>query len=563
MDYKKSIAELVNIDGVSTEEIFNLIAIPQDESMGDFALPCFRFAKALRMAPAVIAQNLANDLAGRLPACFDSVTAVNGYLNFKISEQGFISDTLAGVLSKGADYGTSNKGVGKTVCIDYSSVNIAKPFHIGHLSTTAIGAALYRIYKALGYNVVGINHLGDWGTQFGKLIVAYKRWGNKDYIEKHSIRALLEIYVKFHDEAESDPTLLEEGRAWFKKIEDGDEEALSIFHWFKDITMREVQKVYERLHVKFDSYAGESFYNDKMDPVLDELKQKGLLVESDGAEVVKLDEYNMPPCLLKKADGATLYATRDIAAAFYRKNTYDFYKCLYVVAYQQNLHFKQWFKVVELMGYDWAKSLEHVAFGMVSLSDGTLSTRHGKVVFLEDVMNACVKRAKEIIEEKNPNTPDADEIAEKVGVGAVIFSAVSNGRIKDIVFSMDRVLNFDGETSPYIQYTHARCMSVLKKAGVNNSTPDFSALDKTAFSLVKLIDRFPTVVEQAGEKYEPSFIARHIIDIAEHYNKFYFDNRIISGGDGAEKARLMLTEATMAVIKAGMTLLGIDCPDKM
>ena len=428
---------------------------------------------------------------------------------------------------------------------------------------------MYRIYKKLGYNVVGINHLGDWGTQFGKLISAYKRWGTREQIEQGSIRALLDLYVKFHDEAEKDPALEEEGRYYFKKIEDGDTEALELFSWFKEVTLREVGKVYDRLGIKFDSYAGESFYNDKMDAPLRALKDKGLLVESDGAEVVQLDDYSMPPCLLRKADGATLYATRDIAAAIYRKDTYDFDKCLYVVAYQQNLHFKQFFKVIELMGHEWAKDLVHVAFGMVSLLDDdgnpvSLSTRHGRVVFLEEVLDNTVRKARSIIEQKNPDLEGKDEIAENIGVGAVIYSALYASRIKDMTFTYDRVLNFDGETGPYVQYTYARCNAVLQKAPLNDSLPDYSALTSIeADELIRLLERYPQVIKEAGDKYEPSMVTRLVTDIASQYNKFYYQERIIGGDKGAEKARLNLTKATMQVIYNAFELLGIKTVDRM
>lgn len=375
-----------------------------------------------------------------------------------------VSAAVREILEKGEDYGRSNVGAGKTVCIDYSSINIAKPFHIGHLSTTVIGSSLYKIFNFLGYRSVGINHLGDYGTQFGKLIVAYKRWGDRETVERENIREMLRLYVHFHEEAEKDPALDEEARHWFKRIEDKDPEALELFEWFKELTLKEVAKVYELLGVTFDSYAGESFYNDKMQPVLDELESKGLLTVSEGAKVVDLEAYGMPPCLLVKADGATLYATRDIAAAFYRKKTYDFDQCLYVVAYQQNLHFKQFFKVIELMGYEWAKDLKHVAFGMVSMEGGSMSTRKGKVIFLEEVLSRCIEKALAIITEKNPSLKDKESIAKDVGVGAVIFSTLSANRIKDITFSYDRVLNFEGETGPYVQYTYARCNSVMGKA---------------------------------------------------------------------------------------------------
>ncbi len=561
MNYKHEIAKLINIEGFSTEDIENLITFPKDSSMGDYALPCFKFSKVLRKAPVIIA----NELKDTIPnsELIEKVESVAGYLNFTMSKVPFIKETLEKINTEKENYGSSTLGNGKTICIDYSSINIAKPFHIGHLSTTVIGAALYRIYKFLGYNTVGINHLGDWGTQFGKLIVAYKLWGDKEKIEKNGIRALLEIYVKFHTEAEKNDSLNDEARAWFKKIEDGDQEALGLFEWFKDITLKEVSRVYKRLDIKFDSYNGESFYNDKMQPILDEIEEKGLSKKSEGATIVDLEEYGMAPCLLKKADGATLYATRDLAAAFYRKKTYDFDKCLYVVAYQQNLHFKQWFKVVELMGYPWAKDLIHVAFGMVSLEGASLSTRKGNVVFLEEVLDNAVKKAYGIICEKNANLENKEQIAEEVGVGAVVFSALSNNRIKDISFSYDKVLNFDGETAPYIQYTHARCCSVLEKGNMGSEIDYKGLANDEAFELVKLLERFPQIIEDSANKNEPSMVTRHIISIAQAYNKFYINHRIIDQPEGIKNARLLLTACTKDVIKTGLNLIGIKAPTKM
>jgi len=559
MDYKRLIGGLINIDGITGEEIESIIEVPKESGMGDYALPCFKFAKILRKSPKTIAEELLNNV--EKPDYIEKIEAVNGYLNFYLDNGYFIKKTLSRILLEGNRYGMSELGSDKTVCIDYSSINIAKPFHIGHLSTTVIGGALYRIYKALGYNVVGINHLGDWGTQFGKLIVAYRLWGDKKKIEKDGIRELLRLYVKFHDEAERDENLLEQGRLWFRKIEEGDKTAYEIFNYFKEITLKEVDRVYKKLGIIFDSYNGESFYNDKMEPVLRELEEKGLLIESDGAKVVELE--GMPPCLLVKADGATLYATRDIAAAFYRKKTYNFDKCLYVVAYQQNLHFRQWFEVVRKMGYDWADDLKHIAFGMVSLEDGTLSTRKGKVVFLEEVLEKAVIKCKKIIEDKNPDLENKEEVAEQVGIGAVVFSTLLNNRIKDIVFSYDKVLNFDGETGPYVQYTHARCCSVLEKAAMGEKI-DWKGLDNPeAAELVRYLSRYPEVVSSAAEKYEPSYITRHIVDISQLFNKFYYEHRIADEDEGIKNSRLMLTKAVKTVIKNGLDLLGIKAPEKM
>lgn len=563
MDYKSIIANLIEIEGISSAEIAALITPPKDSKMGDFCLPCFRFSKALRKSPIAIAEELAASIT--LPDCFEKAEAVAGYLNFTLDKKAYNKRIIEKAVAEGKAYGDQNVGEGKNVCIDYSSVNVAKPLHIGHLSSTAIGAALYRIYKKLGYNAIGINHLGDWGTQFGKLIVAYKLWGNDEDIEKRGVTALVEIYVRYHKEAEEKPEMDDEARAWFKKIEDFDPEATRLFNWFKEITLKEVVKIYDRLGIKFDYYTGESFYNDKMQPVLDLLEKKGLLVESNGAKVVDLSAYNMPPCLLVRSDGATLYATRDLAAAYYRKATFDFYKCLYVVAYQQNLHFKQWFKVVELAGESWAKDLVHVNFGMVSLPDGAIKTRAGNYILLEDVLNKSVEKALQIITEKSPDLENKEEVAEEVGIGAVLFSVLYNSRIKDIVFSYDRVLNFDGETGPYVQYTHARCNSVLKKASeYDGGEVDYSGIsDEESSEVVKLIASFPEAVKAAAEKYEPCFVARHLVSLAQSYNRFYLANRIANAEPKIRNARVLLTTAVKNVLESGLALLGIAAPEKM
>ena len=561
MDYKKHIAEKIQIDGVTTEEIYELIALPPNTEMGDYALPCFKFAKVLRKSPVMIAEELKTKIS--TDDIVSGVSAVNGYLNFKINKTGFVRQTLDKILAEKENFGSDTLGNGKTICIDYSSINIAKPFHIGHLSTTVLGGALYRIFNFLGYKTVGINHLGDYGTQFGKLISAYKRWGDKETVEKGGIRALNELYVRFHREVEDHPEYEDEARAYFKKIETGDSECLQLFKWFKELTLKDVEKIYEMLDIHFDSYAGESFYSDKMQPIVDELKEKGLLTESRGAQVVDLEEYGMPPCIILKSDGTSLYATRDMAAATYRKNTYDFDKCLYVVAYQQNLHFKQFFKALELMGKPWAKDLVHVAYGMVSLEEGTMSTRKGNVVFLEDVINKCNEKAYTIIDEKNPDLDNKLEVAQKVGVGAVIFGALYNNKIKDSVFSYDKVLTFDGETSVYVQYTCARANSVIQKGGVVTSY-EIPELTAEEIELVKAISVLPETVKSAAEKYEPSFIARYAVDVAQKFNKFYFDCKILSAEDEKTKNfRLALTQATKQALENAFKLLGIGIPDKM
>ncbi len=560
MDFKRYIASRIRAEGVSEDELYAMLAVPPDSSMGDFALPCFRLAKALRKAPVLIAEDLRSSYP--VDSIVSEVSAVNGYLNFKIDRAFWAKETLFRVLSERERYGSSDEGKGKTVCIDYSSVNIAKPFHIGHLSTTVLGSALYKLHKFLGYTPVGINHLGDYGTQFGKLISAYRRWGGEELLEKGGLRALNELYVRFHAEAEKDESLNDEARAYFKKIEEGDAECVALFEKFKQLTLKEVGKVYELLDVHFDSWAGESFYNDKMQPVIEELTQKGLLVESEGAKIVDLEAYGMPPCIILRSDGASLYATRDIAAAIYRKNTYDFYKCLYVVAYQQNLHFKQFFKVLELMGKPWAKDLVHVAYGMVSLEDGAMSTRKGKVVYLEDVIAKCVQKALDIITEKNPSLENKEEIAKTVGVGAVIFGALYNNKIKDITFSYDKVLNFEGETSCYVQYTCARANSVLAKGG---RAKEFTVGEvcPQEFEIVKQLAEFPSVLKDALDKYEPCFIARFAVDLAQKFNKFYFDCSILNAEGETRDFRLALCEATLITLKNALTLLGIGVPEKM
>lgn len=563
-DIRKEISEAISIEGVSAGEIRAALVVPPDRTMGDWSLPCFRYAKIFRKSPAAVAEELRAQLT-ELPEGVEEVAAVSGYLNFKLDKTAEAKRILAEIADRGAGYGGSDEGNGKTVCIDYSSINIAKPFHIGHLLTTVIGGSLCRIYRKLGYKCVGINHLGDWGTQFGKLIVAFKKWCSEEELAERGMKALTEIYVRFHEEAEKEPLLEDEARAWFKKIEDGDAEASRLFGLFKEVTLREVAKTYDRLNISFDSYNGEAFYNDKMGPVLEELEEKGLLEVSEGAKVVDLSRFDMPPCLIVKADGATLYATRDLAAAFYRKKTYDFYKCLYVVAYQQNLHFRQVFKVLELMGKEWYTDMVHVPFGMVSLEDGAMSTRKGKVVLLEDVLNKAVAKSLEIITRKSPDLENKESVAETVGVGAVVFSALYNNRIKDMVFSYDKVLNFDGETAPYVQYTAARCKSVLRKTGAPDmGKADFAGLDdEESAAVVAALARFPEVVKSAAEKYEPCHVARYLVELCREFNRFYLADRIINEPEGIRNVRAGLTDAVRTVLEEGLRLLGVSAPEKM
>lgn len=577
MNVKEKIAQILatQVEGLSEEEIRGMLEIPQEKTMGDYAFPCFRLAKSMRKAPALIAQSVAEGLRkqeeGSSQRLFDKVEQVNAYVNLFLCRDTFVSNVICEVAERKDQFGSTDVGKGRTVIVEFSSPNIAKPFHIGHIRSTVIGNAIYKLYDFLNYNTVRINHLGDYGTQFGKMITAYRRWGREEDVVLAPIKTLLSYYVKFHEEAEKDPSLEEEARETFVKLEQGEREEKILWQWFRDESLKEFNRVYHMLGIEFDSYAGESFYSDKMGRVLDELKDKKLLEESEGAQIVDLSQWDLPPALITKRDGSTLYITRDIAAAIYRKEHYDFYKNLYIVASQQNLHFQQWFKVVEQMGYEWAKDCIHIPFGLVSLEDGTMSTRQGRVVFLEEVLSRAVDQTREIIIEKNVNTDNIDQTAKDVGIGAVIFQELSNGRIKDYVFSWDKVLNFDGETGPYVQYTHARAASVLRKSGLDEgaalglaSQADMSYLtSESAYSLAKLLYRFPEVVVEAAEKYEPSIVTRHIVDIAQSFNKFYHDEHILTDNQEERNAKLALTAAAKQTVKNGLALLGIAAPERM
>lgn len=565
MDFVKGISVAIsNASGVDINEIENNIEVPAKAEMGDYAFPCFKLAKVLRKAPPMIANEIMDKI--KRPDFVSDIQVVGGYLNFFVDKTVFVANVINNVIKNGEDFIKSDIGKEKTIVIDYSSPNIAKPFHVGHLRSTVIGNSLYNIYSALGYNVVGINHLGDWGTQFGKLIVAYKMWGNKEAVERDDVKELSRIYVKFHEEAENHPELNDEARNWLVKMQEGDKEALDLWKWFCDVSMKEFNRIYDRLGIKFDSYAGESFYNDKMQAVVDEIRDKNLLTESQGAQIVDLEEYNMPPCLILRSDGGTLYPTRDISAAIYRKNTYNFEKCIYITALDQNLHFAQWFKVIDLMGYDWADKLVHVPFGLVSLGDGKLSTRKGHVVLMEDILNQSVDKTRTIIEEKNPNLPNKEKIAEEVGIGAIIFDDLYNSRIKNVVFSLERMLNFDGETGPYAQYTHARACSILKKADIENIDGDIDCsliADSASVNVAKVLNEFPEKLIDAAEKNEPYIVTRHIIEICKAFNKFYNENNIMSSEGELKKARLAVVVAVKNAIKTGLELLGINAPEQM
>ncbi len=564
-DFKKLISESIKseIEDLTLEEITALIEVPPNKEMGDYAFPCFKLAKIFRKAPNAIAE----DLAGKIQPTDDINKIINlgGYVNFFVNKESLAKKVINQVLSEKENYGKSEFGKGKTVVVEYSSPNIAKPFHIGHVRTTVIGNALSKIYQSQGYHVEKLNHLGDYGTQFGKLIVAYKLWGDKQAVEKDPIKELLKLYIRFHDEAETKPEMEDEAREWFTKLENGDEEAKDLWQWFRDESLKEFSRVYKLLDIEFDSYVGESFYSDKMPAVIEELKEKNLLEESDGAMIVNLEDSKLPPALIQKRDGSTLYLTRDLASAFYRKKVYDFDKSIYVVGAQQELHFKQCFEIIKRMGYDWYKDMIHVQFGMVALEEGTMSTRKGRVVFLEDVLNQAIDRTRQIIEEKNPDAENIDEVAKAVGVGAVVFQELSNSRIKDYTFSWDRTLSFEGETGPYVQYTHARCCAVLRKAGQPVSADiNYELLsDQDAADVLSVLENFNKSIMTAMNKNEPHIVTRFVLDLAQAFNKFYHNSPILVEDADLRAARLALVEATRQTIENALKILGMKAPQKM
>ena len=545
-DFKVAVATCLkeHIEELTLEEITALIEVPPNKDMGDFAFPCFKLAKVFRKAPNMIAAELSEKIEAK--GVISNVTPLGGYINFFVNKSQLAETVIKDVLTKKEKYGHSDLGKDKTIVIDFSSPNIAKPFHIGHIRTTVIGNALYKIYDSQGYNTVRINHLGDYGTQFGKLIVAFKLWGNKEAVEANPIPELLKLYIQFHDEAERHPEMEDEARAWFTKLENGDKEAKELWQWFRDESLKEFARVYDLLDIEFDSYNGESFYSDKMDRVIDIIKDKGLLQESQGTNIVDLEEYNMPPAL-------------------YRKENYDFEKCIYVVGSQQSLHFQQLFKVLELVGFEWAKDMVHVPFGMVALEEGTMSTRKGRVVFLEDVLKQAIEKTKETMLTKNPNALNVDEIAKQVGVGAVVFQELSNSRIKDYTFSWERTLSFEGETGPYVQYTHARCCAVLRKAEEEVTTDiNYELLnDVDSAEVLKVIASFNKTILNAMRKNEPHIITRFVLDLAQAFNKFYHDNSILVEDAELRKARLALVCATRQALENGLKLLGMQAPERM
>ena len=566
LDLKEIIAnEIQKVTNVET--IYDYIEVPANKEMGDFSLPCFKLAKELKKAPQIIATEIKDKL--NIPDNIVLETkVVNGYLNFYLNPMLIAKTVLEEFDNKKEKYGSSNIGNDKTVVIDYSSPNIAKPFHIGHLRSTVIGNALHNIYKFLGYNVVGINHLGDYGTQFGKLIEGYKRWGSEYDIEHNPIDELTKIYIRINNLCKEDESVLEACRNNFKKLEDGDEYCTKLWQKFRDLSLKEFQKVYDLLDVHFESSNGEAFYSDKMPEIVQILEKTGKLVESEGARVINLDEYNIPPCIIEKTNGSTTYATRDLAAIMYRARTYNYDKALYVTSYEQNLHFKQVFETAKLLGLDkkYTDGLEHIPFGMVQLKTGKMSTREGNIIKLEELLNEAITRASKIIEEKNSNLENKEEVAKKVGIGAVIFNDLYNSRIKDEIFDWDIMLNFNGETGPYLQYMYVRTNSVLEKA---NKLPNIQNVkiellnDNASIYLIKEMYNFENIVKQSAEKNEPYIISRYLINIAKAFSSFYNDNKIICDDADLQNARVYLTYCTNVILKTGASLLGIQMPNKM
>lgn len=568
IDFKENIAQKISeVTNIDKEELKTYIEIPPNSDLGDYAFPCFKLAKSLRKAPPVIASEI-KEAIKLDDGSIEKIEIVGGYLNIYINKASLAETVLKEVAQKQEKYGSSNIGMGKNVVIDYSAPNIAKPFHIGHLRSTVIGGALYKIYNFLGYNSVGINYLGDWGLQFGKVMAGYDMWKDEYDFSQSEIQAILKIYVRFCQEEKEKPELTELAREYFKRLEDGEEKEVETWKWIRRISLENYQKTYNLLNSKFDSYNGESYYNDKMDAVVDELREKGLLKESEGAQVVDLSEYDMPPCIIITSAGTTIYATRDLASLKDRINKYDFDKAIYVVGNEQRLHFKQVFKVLELMGYpEYARKCEHVPFGLVVDKDGEkIGSRKGNSVFLEDILKEAIQKVEKIIDEKNPGLEDKEEVARKVGVGAIIFNDLSNSRIKDEIFDWDMLLNFQGETGPYIQYIYVRTRSLLEKAGY---VPDleninFSKLqEKEAVETLKLLYRFNEFVTLAADKNEPSIISRYLIDVAQNFSTFYNEHKIITEDKTVQDVRLALTYAVGTVLKSGVTLLGMEMPNKM
>ncbi|MFF2448790.1 arginine--tRNA ligase [Neobacillus sp. NPDC058068] len=564
MDFKKELAailfELLDQE-ISAAELEQLIEKPKNTSHGDLAFPCFTLAKLKRKSPNMIAQELSEKIQSTI---FEQTEVVGAYLNLFLNKKLVSEKVISEIVAQTNHFGAHEFGGGGNVTIDMSSPNIAKPFSMGHLRSTVIGNSLALIVEKCGYKPIKINHLGDWGTQFGKLITAYKLWGDVEKVKQNPIKELLALYIKFHDVAESDPSLEDQGRGWFKRLEDGDEEALMLWQWFRDESLKEFSRIYELMNVQFDSYAGEAFYNDKMDRVVRLLEEQQLLVESDQAQVVELTEEQLPPCLIKKSDGATLYATRDLAAALYRKENYNFAKSLYVVGHEQSLHFKQLIAVLSKMGYTWAETMVHVPFGMMLKDGKKMSTRKGKVVLLEEVLTESITMARHNIEEKNPNLENKDEVAKQVGVGAVIFHDLKNNRMNDIEFSLEEMLRFEGETGPYVQYTFARACSILRKGNWQEDVPpvDFHTAWEKEWKVISMLIEFPNAIQRACANLDPSQVAKYVVDLSQAFNKYYTQVKVLE--ESAEQpARLALVYCVTVVLKEGLRLLGVEAPEEM
>ncbi len=563
MNYKNKIAQMIcAVLEKDVDMIESMLEIPSNIDMGDFALPCFKLASVLRKSPLIIAKELAEEIESN--EIVSHIEAVNGYLNFKVNKESFAKFVLEDIISKDIKCGNKENGKGKTVIIESSSPNIAKPFHIGHLCSTIIGNSLARIYESLGYNVVKVNHLGDWGTQFGKLISAYERWGDIESVKKEPIKELLRLYVKFHEEAEKHQELEEEARKYFKNLEDGNRKELNLWQLFKNLSLEEFAKIYHRLGVSFDSYKGESFYSDKMSEVVSLLTEKSLLTESDQAYIVDLEKFSMPPCIIVKSDGASIYATRDLAAAIYRYREYSFYKNIYVVGIPQALHFQQFFKVLDLMGYEWSKDCLHVGFAHVRFPDKKLSTRSGNVIYLEDVLDESVGRIKEYMRNTKVEEENIDSTAETIGIGAVIFAFLKRSREKELVFTWEDTLNLEGESGPYIHYTYARALNILRKVSNLSDEIDYSLLkEKVEIAIINKMALLGDSLEEAMNRNEPMVIARYTIELSKLFNSFYNSCKVISEEDKLKTARVALIKACCSVIAKCLYLLGIDTVDAM
>ena len=563
MNYKKIVAEQIAKtvgEHLSIDEIVSMIEVPKYANQGDLAFPAFTLAKVLRKAPQAIATEIVEAVSDQH---IERAEAMGPYANFFLERSAFADEVLKEVLELGEHYGDWDYGQGRKVVIDMSSPNIAKPMSMGHLRSTVIGNAIANLEKKVGYEPIRINHLGDWGTQFGKLIEAYKLWGSEELVKADPIAELIKLYVRFHEEAELDPTLDDKGRAWFKKLEDGDAEAVRLWEWFRSESLKEFNRVYDLLGVTFDSYNGEAFYNDKMDVVVDMLEEANLLKVDNGATIVDLEKYDLPPALIKKSDGATLYMTRDLAAANYRKNTYDFAKCIYVVGMEQSNHFKQLKAVLKELNLPWSENIVHIPFGLITLNGKKLSTRKGKIILLEGVLKEATELALKQIEAKNPSLKNKEAVAHAVGVGAVIFHDLKNDRTNNFDFALEEVVQFEGETGPYVQYTHARAMSILRKANhAVDTQAAFSLTDDDAWEVLKLIENYPNVVRFAEEKCEPSAIAKFVINLAQAFNKYYAHTKVLVE-DEAFNSRIALVQTTASILKQGLALLGVAAPDEM